>query len=623
MPFSYIRRAAVAFALLAAASCTVKSNQTPTLSGPSGLALSLNVNAIPDSISQDGGSQSSVKVTAIGPDGKGLAGLPLRMDMAANGAIADFGTLSARTIVTNADGVATVVYTAPPGPANGVFGTCNGLPGNCVSIVATPTATNFATANPELVTIRLVPTGVILPPAGLPAPNFTMSPTPALANVPVTFDASSSQPGSGATTITAYAWSFGDGTSGSGRTVTHTFTGQQTFNVTLTATNDRGLSASVTVATGVGGVAPATLKAVFSPAAPQAGQTVVFNADQSVASAGHSLTSFSWDFGDGGTASGSVATHVFANTGTYNVVLTALDDTGQRAGITLPVSVVGSGGSGGSATVASFSSSPSSPVVGQVVFFNAGASSAATGRTLSSYAWDFGDGTTLVAQTSSANHTFTNSGSFTVSLTVTDSAGTTAKTTNSVTVASAGTVAPTATFTFSPTAPGVNQDVFFNASQSKAGTGHTISTYKWDFGDGSTGSGVSPSHAYTRSGTFNVSLVVTDEAGQTGASSPTGVPVTAASSQIVAEFTVSPTSPGTAQTAFFDSTPSFSPSTITGYVWDFGDGTTCGTGLAACTGSNAKPQHAFAAPARTWIVRLTITDSASRTATTTHNVTTQ
>ena len=151
MPFTYVRRAALALALLTAAGCTVKSTEPPPLTGPSGLALSLNVNAIPDSISQDGGSQSSVKVTAIGPNGKGIAALPVRLDMFVGGVAQDYGSLSARSIVTNSEGVATAVYTAPPSPVNGVFGTCTGLPGNCVSIVATATSTNFTTANPEQV----------------------------------------------------------------------------------------------------------------------------------------------------------------------------------------------------------------------------------------------------------------------------------------------------------------------------------------------------------------------------------------------------------------------------------------------------------------------------------------
>ena len=118
MAFTHVRRAAIALALIATAACTVKDTQAPPLSGPSGLALTLNVNAIPDSINQDGGSQSSVKVTAIGPDGKGISGLALRLDMSVNGLPQDYGTLSARSVVTNGDGVATAVYTAPPSPVS-------------------------------------------------------------------------------------------------------------------------------------------------------------------------------------------------------------------------------------------------------------------------------------------------------------------------------------------------------------------------------------------------------------------------------------------------------------------------------------------------------------------------
>ncbi|MGH9140504.1 MAG: hypothetical protein ACRD2I_05110, partial [Vicinamibacterales bacterium] len=168
MPFTHFRRAAIALALLATAGCTVKSTEQPPLSGPSGLALSLQVNAVPDSISQDGGSQSSLKITAIGANGKGLSGLALRLDMYVDGVPQDYGTLSARSVVTDSGGTATAVYTAPPSPVNGLFGTCSGLPGNCVSIVATASASDFATANPEQVIIRLVPTGVILPPASSP-----------------------------------------------------------------------------------------------------------------------------------------------------------------------------------------------------------------------------------------------------------------------------------------------------------------------------------------------------------------------------------------------------------------------------------------------------------------------
>src|SRR5256885_2047406 len=197
----YIRAAAVVVSATAVG-CTVHSSDAPTLTGPSGFALSLRVTASPDSITQDGGSQSSVKVTAFGPDGKTISGLPLRVDMFVGGVAQDFGTLSARTLVTGNDGTATTVFTAPTAPPNGNFGTCNALPGTCVTIVATATSTNFTTANPQGVDIRLVPPGVILPPAGTPTAAFTVTPTPVPLNVQATFDASASTPGAHATTPT-------------------------------------------------------------------------------------------------------------------------------------------------------------------------------------------------------------------------------------------------------------------------------------------------------------------------------------------------------------------------------------------------------------------------------------
>ena len=606
MSFTYIRRAAVALALVATAGCTVKDTQVPPLSGPSGLALTLTVNAIPDSISQDGGSQSSVKVTAIGPDGKPVSGLPLRMDMIVSGVAQDYGTLSARSIVTNSDGVATVVYTAPPSPVNGVFGTCSGLPGNCVSIVATATSSNFATANPQQVQIRLVPTGVILPPASQPTAAFTMSPTLALANVPVTFDASNSLPGAGASSISTYSWNFGDGTAaGNGRSVGHTFTSQQTFNVTLTVTNDRGLTASTTTAIAVGSVAAPGLKVVFSPGAPQAGQTVVFNADQSTAAPGHTLTVFNWNFGDGATASGSIASHAFTTAGTYNVVLSALDDTGQRATTSVSVAVTsGGGGSGGGATAAKFTFSPSTPNAGQSVFFNASTSSASTGHTLTAYAWDFGDGTS--GSGVSVTHVFAAAGTFTVTLTVTDDVGQKGTIATPVTIASAGSGSLTAEFNFSPTDPHSGQLVTFNGNLSSPQA--SITSYDWDFGDGTVVNGQTSfliGHTYfTATGnTFTVRLTVHDNTGRV-ATTPHLVTVVLGTDP-TASFTVSqsPTTVGTPIT--FDGTGSSGSGghVIVRYTWDFGDGS-----AVVSTAGAVSPAHSYAV-AGSYVIRLTVTDN--------------
>ena len=132
-------------ALVLSAACTTSQQTVPPLAGPSEFALSLRVTATPDSISQDGASQSSIVVNAFDPNGRGISGLALRIDMAVNGVLQDYGTLSARTIVTGTDGRATTVYTAPvpPPPAAGGSSTV-------VTIMATPTGSNYVTANPQI-----------------------------------------------------------------------------------------------------------------------------------------------------------------------------------------------------------------------------------------------------------------------------------------------------------------------------------------------------------------------------------------------------------------------------------------------------------------------------------------
>src|SRR6185436_15580111 len=112
--------------------------------------------------------------------------------------------------------------------------------------------------------IRLVPIGVILPPADTPTAQFTFAPSSPSAHSSVAFDGSASCAGRADTsgcllstnTIVSWTWSFGDGSSGSGQTTTHSYSSVGTFNVTLTVTNDRSLAASTTKQITVGAGTP-------------------------------------------------------------------------------------------------------------------------------------------------------------------------------------------------------------------------------------------------------------------------------------------------------------------------------------------------------------------------------
>ena len=87
------------------------------------------------------------------------------------------------------------------------------------------------------VTVRLVQPGVI---AGAPIAAFTVTQPNGAAFTDVRFDGSTSTPGLGAV-ITSYAWDFGDGTGGTGRTATHQYRVSGSYGATLTVTDSNGL----------------------------------------------------------------------------------------------------------------------------------------------------------------------------------------------------------------------------------------------------------------------------------------------------------------------------------------------------------------------------------------------
>ena len=423
---------AILVAAVGLAGCTVHQSEAPGLAGPSDLALSIRVAALPDSISQDGGSQSSIQVTAIGPDGRPKSGLPIRLDMFVNGVGQDFGTLSARTMVTNSSGVATVVYTAPPSPVGGLFGTCKGLPGNCVQIIATASGQGFETSAPEAVTIRLVPPGVILPPASTPTALFTFSPASPSANAPAAFDATSSCAGQvGAqggclpsnNVLTGFSWSFGDGQSGSGSTTSHSFTSAGTYNVTLTVTNDRGLTASTTKVVTVGAGAAPTAAFIYSPTPVVANVDTFFDASASRPAAGHTIASYSWNWGDGdpvSTRSTPIEAHDFGAAGTYIVVLTVTDEAGQQGTTTQSITVTSG------APTAVFTTLVTNAATHTIQADGSG--STATGSaTIVTYTFTWGDGTTTTGSTPVQSHTYAATNNYQVRLTVVDSLGRTSQ----------------------------------------------------------------------------------------------------------------------------------------------------------------------------------------------------
>ncbi len=138
-------------------------------------------------------------------------------------------------------------------------------------------------------------------------------------------------------TIASYSWAFGDGATGSGARADHTYAGAGTYQVTLTVTDDRGGSASITRAVTVELPPNAVPAAAFTKS--MSDLSVVVDGSGSTDSDG-TIVSYAWAFGDGGTASGVSASHVYAAAGAYTVVLTVTDDRGGVATSSTVVDVV-------------------------------------------------------------------------------------------------------------------------------------------------------------------------------------------------------------------------------------------------------------------------------------------
>jgi PKD repeat protein len=325
---------ALALAMVAIAGCTVSETEAPAIAGPSTLATDLNIQASPDIILWDGSAQSSITVDARGPNNQPVRGLSLRVDMFVGAVPADFGTLSARTIVTGDDGRARLTYTAPPQPLDGGDG-------QLITLGVTPVGTDYSNAVQHTVDIKLIPPGVIQPPNNAPVPAFTYSPTEPTTFQAVYFDASTTKDELVACgNNCSYTWSFGDGSSGSGMNVEHEFRAAGSVTVTLRVTDLRGQSAQTSQTLSITGGTPPTAAFVYSPTAPRVSQDIFFTAEGSRASSGRRIVAYDWNFGSGRTGSGVTVAKRYDTPGSYVVTLTITDDAGQQGTVSQTISVV-------------------------------------------------------------------------------------------------------------------------------------------------------------------------------------------------------------------------------------------------------------------------------------------
>jgi PKD repeat protein len=156
----------------------------------------------------------------------------------------------------------------------------------------------------------------------------------------------------------------------------------------------------------------------------------------------------------------------------------------------------------------SFTFAPMNPSANTIVTFTATTTGGVPPYTVT---WTFGDGSAGTG--ASIVHTFTSTQAFTVSEEATDSSSPSQNAISSNTVIVLATPPPLSTgFTFLPSFPIVNSPAIFTATTIGGAAPYV---YSWDFGDGAKGTGSSISHVYSGSGSYTVSLQVSDSIGLT------------------------------------------------------------------------------------------------------------
>lgn len=256
-----------------------------------------------------------------------------------------------------------------------------------------------------------------LPPLTLPSPSPTTTPTSPPSQVPVAYISASSQIGTAPMTVNfqsvctnspaSFDWNFGDGSPhGSGANVSHVYSTPGLYIATLIAHSSGGDSAPATVLITVNMPVPvASINA--SPLSGEPPLVVNFNG-----SGTNSPTSFDWTFGDGSNhGSGANVSHTYTTSGNYQVVLVAGNSGGNSTPVVTTISVQLP------VPQASFTATPTSGMAPLTVNFQGSGTNSPT-----SFDWDFGDGSPHGSGVN-PTHTYAMPGSYTVTLTASNSKG--------------------------------------------------------------------------------------------------------------------------------------------------------------------------------------------------------
>jgi len=402
----------------------------------------------------------------------------------------------------------------------------------------------------------------ILNVGGVPNTDFAGSPLEVNVNEPVKFtDKTTNAP-------TAWRWNFGDTAESTLQNPSHSYQVKGIYTVSLTTRNENGRDTETKkeyVNVGMGPVA--MFRPVISPFHMYNVPKVVHFVDESE----RHPTSWAWDFGDGATSTEQNPVHIYNKEGTYTVKLTVKNSFGEDTMIKTDAITVGGG------AAVDFTADKTTVGVGRVVSFTDLSSINPT-----SWMWDFGDGQT--GSGANPDHIYRAVGVYDVTLTASNLYQTASRTKNVyITVLNI----PRADFAADKNRGGAPMDVQFTDKSTGAPT-----SWKWDFGDGSSSAEQNPKHTYTTLGSYTVTLTASNKDGSDTTSKQNFIVTTLAP---VADFKADRQ---VGKAPFIVTFTDLSKGNPTSWVWDFGDGT---------SSYEQNPRHIYMKEG-SYDVRLTVTN---------------
>lgn len=306
--------------------------------------------------------------------------------------------------------------------------------------------------------------------------------------------------------IEDYEWDMGDGTTKNTKTVSHIYKTPGTYEVKLKVTDEDGKTGEVEKIITVE-AAKGTPKAKIKTTPElkkgdlslngESPFEITFDATSST-DPDNNIVDYKWDFESDGKydAFGKTVTQIFSKEGTYTVTLTVVDADNLSSDATIGVKVQNQG------ITAVLKADPIQGTVPLTVDFDATGSSF-QGGTITSFQWDFGDGTAPKLGDAQISHKYSAIGTYTASVTAIGNDNSKSTQELLITVRE---IPLTACFTSVFTEGDAPLSTTFDPACS---TG-TVNSYFWDFGDGTTSSEVKPTHTFNSAGTYVVELEITD-----------------------------------------------------------------------------------------------------------------